>query len=918
MASPTTTPAREVVLRALRSSSELAGMQERVDELLPYAEQVRLAAGEVLFAAGDPALALYIVVDGVLQVLATAAGGRELVLSRLEAGAVLGEQAVVAAAPGRRPETVRAAQTSVLVRLGREAFRPGEAGDDPVQRRLREIGWGYARDRLAGDSAFAPLLGLEASARERAVGAGEVLFAQGDAADRIYLVVEGTAAVYKERGERRTLIGRVEAGRCVGELALIRRARRATTVVAETALRVLEVEGARFLDLLESEPQLREHMQALERVYHLPGRGVMTQHSGRVLGEDAITTLYHLTDGRRFAATRIVARDLYHLERVDPPATDVELELSAHGDCELAFDAAGTIARITSASAWPGLARAHMLAIDGVALSAAATEAFERVGELPPDARDGEILCSCVQVTEGAVDDAIRDGCSTTAALERALACATVCGGCLPRLAERVGEAAWTAVEVASEEQLTDAVRALRLRPASGALKPWHAGQHVIVGGRIEGHWIDRRYTITAAPGDSELEVMVNREPHGLLSNWLFVERSAHDRLRVSEPQGEPAWELGAEPALCFVAGIGVTPAIAACRALAGTPPDAPIHVDCSCRRATELPGVEELRGWNGATVDIRETATDGRLTAAEVRELVALHPGARVLVCGPPSYLRDVGLFLRTAGVPGDRIHLEVFTHAGAPIVPEGRRARPRPKRAPGEPDGSTDYERYLHTEELLALQVGPEDWAHPDELLFQTVHQASELWLKHAHAELVQAAAHLADGEVAPALRQLRRAAEGLRNVTESLDMLEQMSPWEYHEVRKALGQGSGFDSPGFRRIRDISPRLGAHFHALRETAGLSLLEVYTRGREHEELYQLAEHLVTWDERVTMWRMRHLKVVERIIGGSVVGTQGTPVEVLGKLIFTSFYPELWQVRNELTAHSNLDPLPLAADEPG
>ncbi len=47
------------------------------------------------------------------------------------------------------------------------------------------------------------------------------------------------------------------------------------------------------------------------------------------------------------------------------------------------------------------------------------------------------------------------------------------------------------------------------------------------------------------------------------------------------------------------------------------------------------------------------------------------------------------------------------------------------------------TDYERYLNTEELLALQKGPDEWVHRDELLFQVVHQSSELWLKLASHE-------------------------------------------------------------------------------------------------------------------------------------------------------------------------------------
>jgi tryptophan 2,3-dioxygenase len=61
----------------------------------------------------------------------------------------------------------------------------------------------------------------------------------------------------------------------------------------------------------------------------------------------------------------------------------------------------------------------------------------------------------------------------------------------------------------------------------------------------------------------------------------------------------------------------------------------------------------------------------------------------------------------------------------------------------------------------------------------------------------------------------------------------------------------------------------------------------------------------VVEWDERITMWRIRHYKVVARIIGDQVVGTQGTPVEVLGKMIHHNFFPALWRARNQLTARA-------------
>jgi tryptophan 2,3-dioxygenase len=139
----------------------------------------------------------------------------------------------------------------------------------------------------------------------------------------------------------------------------------------------------------------------------------------------------------------------------------------------------------------------------------------------------------------------------------------------------------------------------------------------------------------------------------------------------------------------------------------------------------------------------------------------------------------------------------------------------------------------------------------------------------------------------------------------VTEALDMLEHLSPWEYQEIRKVLGHGSGFDSPGFRELHEATPALGDAFRAAREAAGLTLIDLYVNAREHEELYQLAECLIEWDERIVTWRTRHFVVVERVIGGAVVGTQGTPVEVLGRLIHLRYFHDLWELRNELTALS-------------
>ena len=154
---------------------------------------------------------------------------------------------------------------------------------------------------------------------------------------------------------------------------------------------------------------------------------------------------------------------------------------------------------------------------------------------------------------------------------------------------------------------------------------------------------------------------------------------------------------------------------------------------------------------------------------------------------------------------------------------------------------------------------------------------------------------------------VRLLRRANDVLTLVTDALHMLEHLSPADYAVVRTALGHGAGFDSPGFRRIHQISPPLGEAFDRLLARRGLALITVYERSDDVEDVYQLAEQMTTWDERLILWRFHHLKVVERIIGGNVIGTQGTPVEVLGRRIDVRQYPELWRVRDEITDRSKL-----------
>jgi tryptophan 2,3-dioxygenase len=83
------------------------------------------------------------------------------------------------------------------------------------------------------------------------------------------------------------------------------------------------------------------------------------------------------------------------------------------------------------------------------------------------------------------------------------------------------------------------------------------------------------------------------------------------------------------------------------------------------------------------------------------------------------------------------------------------------------------------------------------------------------------------------------------------------------------------------------------------------LTVDELYRRHAEFFGLHDVAERLLDFDERVHLFRFHHLKLAQCIIGGGVVGTMGTPVEVLHQRMEHLFYKELWDVRNRITAQA-------------
>ena len=257
--------------------------------------------------------------------------------------------------------------------------------------------------------------------------------------------------------------------------------------------------------------------------------------------------------------------------------------------------------------------------------------------------------------------------------------------------------------------------------------------------------------------------------------------------------------------------------------------------------------------------------------------------------------------------------------------------------------------YRSYLRLPELLSLQTPLSD-AH-DELLFISIHQASEIWLKLSLHELRAARDAVCADDLRPAFKMMSRVSRIQLQLIQSWEVLATMTPADYTNMRGRLGTSSGFQSDQYRHVEFLlgnkKPEMIA-VHAAEPAVAAALTDdlnrpslydealrllarrgfpvpagslerdwsqpyvaspaveaawaaVYADPDTHWDLYELAEKLVDLEYHVQLWRFGHLKTVERVIGFKT-GTGGTAgVAYLAKVLSQGFFPELLSVRTAL-----------------
>jgi tryptophan 2,3-dioxygenase len=259
--------------------------------------------------------------------------------------------------------------------------------------------------------------------------------------------------------------------------------------------------------------------------------------------------------------------------------------------------------------------------------------------------------------------------------------------------------------------------------------------------------------------------------------------------------------------------------------------------------------------------------------------------------------------------------------------------------------------YGGYLQLERLLSAQQPLSNPPHHDEMLFIIQHQVAELWMKLLVHELRGAIEALRRDDVDTCLKILARVKQVQRQLFEQWAVLETLTPSEYLQFRHVLGPASGFQSLQYRMVEFLlgnknagmlqvfkhdpaaqaqleaalrAPSLYDEFlaylsrrghavpkdllqrdwslpHARNEQLIPVFKRIYEDPATYWQEYHLCEQLVDVEESFQLWRFRHMKTVERIIGYRR-GTGGSSgVAFLKKALDLTFFPELLEVRTVL-----------------
>jgi len=215
------------------------------------------------------------------------------------------------------------------------------------------------------------------------------------------------------------------------------------------------------------------------------------------------------------------------------------------------------------------------------------------------------------------------------------------------------------------------------------AFKP---GQTLTLRRIVDGTDERRSYSL-CSPVGGPLRIAVREVPGGLFSRWLVREASVGEMVEVLTPAGLFTPELGvAAEHVLIAAGSGITPMLSIAGSVLDAHPEAGVTLLYGNRRSDTVMFADELADLKDRHLDrfqlvhvlSRETRDaellSGRLDPDRMKALltalVELPAVDHFWLCGPYGMVTGAKELLAGLGVPGERVHQELFHAEDEPVA--------------------------------------------------------------------------------------------------------------------------------------------------------------------------------------------------------------------------------------------------------
>ncbi|MCB2060144.1 MAG: cyclic nucleotide-binding domain-containing protein [Novosphingobium sp.] len=230
---------------------ELSVLQLR--ELMLDSEVSSFGRGEAIFERNEPGSSLFAIARGSVLVEVDKDDPNKVV--PIAEGSIFGEVGLISGR--RRGSTIRAAETTVVVELSRNAALKLIATAPSAARVVTRISIERQLLQIFGSGLTSEDVSeLVEGAEVQEKRAGEVVLEEGDEGKDVYIIRRGSMIVEKTIAGKPVFLSYLPAGSYVGEMALIDGAPRNATVRAAIRSEVIRLPGEAFARLLERKPAL--------------------------------------------------------------------------------------------------------------------------------------------------------------------------------------------------------------------------------------------------------------------------------------------------------------------------------------------------------------------------------------------------------------------------------------------------------------------------------------------------------------------------------------------------------------------------------------------------------------------------------------------------------------------------------------